>query len=261
MSSSAHPTGSYCSTSRPKNPAYWVMAAAVSRSSRSAAHRKAVRRLAQFGGEPLVGLALSRTVPQGEHISFQVRRSKAHEQYVCRSACPPTTSCSSANCRMVSSIENRVRPDDRSATRRDLRTRASRRSSVANSSSESTTAQRGRQVEAAGENRATVEQRLLVLIQQVVGPLHRVAQRLMALQPTPRPDQQPEPVVEAIADLGHRHRHHPRCGQLDSQRNSVKASADLHHRNRIQRDTGHDGFGALDEEGRGSGVGFGPRVQ
>ena len=39
----------------------------------------------------------------------------------------------------------------------------------------------------------------------------------MALEPAPRPDQQPEPVIEAIAHLGDRHGQHPRCGQLDRQ--------------------------------------------
>lgn len=34
---------------------------------------------------------------------------------------PPATSCSSANWRVVSSIENRGRPDDRSSTRTDFR--------------------------------------------------------------------------------------------------------------------------------------------
>ena len=42
---------------------------------------------------------------------------------------------------------------------------------------------------AACEDRAPVQQRPLVLVQQVVGPLHGVAQSLMALQPPPRTDQ------------------------------------------------------------------------
>ncbi len=37
----------------------------------------------------------------------------------------------------------------------------------------------------------------------------------MAFQSAARPDQQPESVVEAIPHLGHRHRNHPRRGQLD----------------------------------------------
>ena len=49
-------------------------------------------------------------------------------------ASPLATSCSSANWRIVSSIENRVRPDDRSAMSSDLRTSASSRSRMAYSS-------------------------------------------------------------------------------------------------------------------------------
>ena len=37
-----------------------------------------------------------------------------------------------------------------------------------------------------------------VVVEQVIGPLHRVAQSLVALQPAPRPHQQPEPIVEPI---------------------------------------------------------------
>ena len=46
-------------------------------------------------------------------------------------ASPRATSCSSANWRIVSSIENRVRPEDWSATSSDLRTKASSKSGVA----------------------------------------------------------------------------------------------------------------------------------
>ena len=42
------------------------------------------------------------------------------------------------------------------------------------------------------------QQRLFGVIEQVVGPLHRVAQRLVTLQSAPRPHQQPESVVEPV---------------------------------------------------------------
>ncbi len=61
-------------------------------------------------------------------------RSSGHGQFVPRPASPRVASCSSANWRIVSSIEYRVRPDERSATSSDLRTNASSRSSTANSS-------------------------------------------------------------------------------------------------------------------------------
>ena len=127
---------------------------------------------------------------------------------------------------------------------------------VANSSSDPATAHAPARSKPPAKTEHRLQQVLLVLVEQVVGPLHRVAQRLMAFQPAPRPDQQPEPVIEAIPHLGHRHRYHPRRGQLDRQRNPVEAPADLHHRSRFQRDTGRRGFGALDEQRRGGGVGF-----
>ena len=54
-----------------------------------------------------------------------------------------------------------------------------------------------------------------------------MAQRLVALQTTLRPDKKPEPVVEAITYLGGRHRLHARGGQLDRQRYAVEVTADL----------------------------------
>src|ERR1700722_12064732 len=51
-------------------------------------------------------------------------------------ASPRATSCCSANWRIVSSIENRVRPEILSATSSDLRTSASSRSKIANSTPE-----------------------------------------------------------------------------------------------------------------------------
>ena len=44
---------------------------------------------------------------------------------------------------------------------------------------------RGGQVEPAGEHRTAVQHRPLVVVEQVVGPPHRVAQRLVAFQPAP----------------------------------------------------------------------------
>ena len=40
--------------------------------------------------------------------------------------------------------------------------------------------------------------------------------------PTPRPDQQPEPVIEAVPHLGRRHRGHAGGGQFDRQRDAVE---------------------------------------
>ncbi len=93
----------------------------------------------------------------------------------------------------------------------------------------------GGEVEAAGEHRAAVQHRPFVVVEQVVGPPHRVAQRLVALQPAPRSRQQPEPVTETVPHLLGAHRHHPRRRQLDRQRDPVQAPADLRHRRRRRR--------------------------
>ena len=57
---------------------------------------------------------------------------------------------------------------------------------------------RSGEVEPSGEYRTPCQQRLFGVVEQVMGPLHRMTQCLVALQPTPRPDQQPEPVIEPI---------------------------------------------------------------
>ena len=75
--------------------------------------------------------------------------------------------------------------------------------------------------------------RPFVVVEQVVGPLHRVAQRLVAFQPAPASRQQPEPVTETVAHLLRAHRHHPRRRQLDRQRDPVQPPADLRHRVRV----------------------------
>ena len=79
-----------------------------------------------------------------------------------------------------------------------------------------------------------------------------MAQRLVAFQAAPRPDQQPEPVIETITHLAGGHRRHPRGRQLDGQRDPVEASADLHHRVRLigvgHREARRHALGAFDEQ-------------
>jgi hypothetical protein len=78
--------------------------------------------IGQLHAEPPVGLPLPGAVPQSEDVGFAPGQV---------AGAPLATSCSSANWRIVSSIENRVRPEDRSATSSDLRTKASSRSMTA----------------------------------------------------------------------------------------------------------------------------------
>ena len=81
-----------------------------------------------------------------------------------------------------------------------------------------------RQVEAAGEHRRRPQGRALVVVQQVVGPGHRVPQRRLAIGPELGSGQQPEPVAQPVAHLDRAHRRHPRRGQLDAERQPVERS-------------------------------------
>ena len=87
--------------------------------------------IGQLGGEPVVRLALSGAVPQGQDVGFAPGEVAGMGGPDLGRPRRVATSCSSANWRIVSSIENRVRPDDRSATSSDLRTSASSRSRMA----------------------------------------------------------------------------------------------------------------------------------
>jgi hypothetical protein len=51
------------------------------------------------------------------------------------------------------------------------------------------------EVESTGEHRTPLQQRLFAVVEEVVRPRDRVAQRLVAFLPAPRPDQQPESVI------------------------------------------------------------------
>jgi hypothetical protein len=64
------------------------------------------------------------------------------------------------------------------------------------------------EVESSCEHRTTVEYRPFTIVKQVVGPLHRVTQCLMAFQPAARTDEKTEPIAEPVAYLGGRHRLH-----------------------------------------------------
>ncbi len=92
-----------------------------------------------------------------------------------------------------------------------------------------------REVEAAGEHRRDAQQRSLVVGQQVVRPLDRVAQCELTLRARRVALQQAEPVGESIPDLHRAHRRHPCRGQLDAQWQSVDGLADLSHRGRGRR--------------------------
>ncbi len=64
-------------------------------------------------------------------------------------------------------------------------------------------------VKSACEHRTAFQHCLFGVVEKVVGPRHRMAQGVVAFQTTPRPDQQPESVIETITHLVYRHRRHP----------------------------------------------------
>ena len=73
-----------------------------------------------------------------------------------------------------------------------------------------------REVEAADEDRRQDEQLPLVVGQEVVGPLHGMAQRELPFGP--RSLQQPEPIGEPIPHVDGTHGGHAGGGQLDPER-------------------------------------------
>ncbi len=89
------------------------------------------------------------------------------------------------------------------------------------------------EIEPTREHRTPLQQRLLRVVEVVVGPCHGVAQGLVAFRPAPGADQQPEPLIKTITHLARRHRRHPRNRQLDRQRDAVQATANFHHRARL----------------------------
>ena len=92
-----------------------------------------------------------------------------------------------------------------------------------------------RQVEAAGKDRGQAKQLPLVVGQEVVGPLHRMAERELSFRPGYRPLQQAESFGESIPDFDSAHGCHSGGGQFDAQREPVQGLADLGHRRRGSR--------------------------
>ena len=84
--------------------------------------------------------------------------------------------------------------------------------------------------ETTGEHGAAVQHERLVLVEEIKGPGHRLAQRLMPFQTSPSAGQELEPVAQAILDIQGAHGDHPGRGQFDGQGDAVQAPADHRHR-------------------------------
>ncbi len=87
----------------------------------------------------------------------------------------------------------------------------------------------GRQVEATREHRGPTQDRALFVVEEVVGPGHRVPQRRLTVRPQLWSGQQPEPVAEPVSHLDRAHGRHPRRGQLDPEGEPVERRADVDH--------------------------------
>ena len=111
------------------------------------------------------------------------------------------------------------------------------------------------EVEAAGEHRQAVEQPPGVLVEEVVAPGDRAAQRLLARRQVARAGgQQVELVLQPAEDRLGRQELDPRGGQLDGQRHAVEPGADGRHRGRVLVGDGEarpDRHRALDEQAHG----------
>ena len=122
-------------------------------------------------------------------------------------------------------------------------------------------------VERAGEHTEAVEDEALAFGEQLVGPVDRRPQRLMALDGAPPPaGEEPEALVEQRRDLRRAHRHGTRRRELDRKGHAVETPADLGHGREVGGRHGEVGLGRsgpFDEQlhrvGRFDGVRVGVR--
>src|SRR5439155_11032459 len=78
-----------------------------------------------------------------------------------------------------------------------------------------------------GEHRRLLEDTAFDLVQEVIRPLHGVAQCLVPFHRSPRPGEQPKPLVEPVADLTRAHGANAGRRELDRERDAVEAATDL----------------------------------
>ena len=106
--------------------------------------------------------------------------------------------------------------------------------------------------EAPGEHAQPVEHPSLGLVEQVVRPVDRGAERLVALgRAALAAREQAEALVEALGELGRREHRDPCRGELDRERHAVESSAHLRDRGGValvDREAGPHRLRPLDEE-------------
>src|ERR1043165_9397745 len=87
---------------------------------------------------------------------------------------------------------------------------------------------RGREIATAGKCRQSLEYALFVVEEELVAPVDHRAQRLLTWERGTRPaGEQAEPVFQTSGDLLDRERAGARGGELDCERESVEAAADV----------------------------------
>ena len=138
----------------------------------------------ELEADPGERLELARPDHNGDHLGRDTRVVLGVSRRGPSAMSSVAASCSSANWRIVSSIEYRVRPDDAIGNHERLADERFEQVEhrvlvVAPGTADR---RRGGKVEPAREHRTPAQQRALVVVEQVVRPLHRVAQRLVTFQ-------------------------------------------------------------------------------
>ena len=113
---------------------------------------------------------------------------------------------------------------------------------------------------AAAEHREPGEELLLVLVEQVVAPRDRGAQRCMALVGVAAALEEVEPLPDPLEQLLGAEQLDPRGGELDRERETVEAADQLVHGRRVT-DVGADCLRALEEQRDGVGLDHGRQVE
>ena len=134
----------------------------------------------------------------------------------------------------------------RSATTNDRSTRSVSNPSTATALDRPAGADRLRRLAGttAGEHGQPGQEPLLGFVEQVVGPVDRGPQRLLAFhRPAPPPASRSNRRSNADGQLRRAHRRHPRRGQLDRQGHPVETTTHLPHRRPVRRTEHEIGVG------------------
>ena len=209
MSSSAQATGSKFPTITPNKPAYVAMVAATSRLPLVGGPAEGGAQIGQFGGEPVVRPPLPWAVPQRKDVCFASGKVAGMRR-------PNLFRRPGGGELFLGELADRLQhrePGPPGGPVGDQQRLAHQRvqqieDGVVVDVIESGHRAGAFEVESAGEHRTPLQQLLLRVIEVVVGPRHRVAQRLVACQATPGPDQQAESTIETIPHLAGGHRCH-----------------------------------------------------